>query len=405
MMKSALLELGSFLILSLITAVLPVRTVAAEGQLGPILTLGVQEPDEMRVAPLPSSKLIDLTAPERMLGEALQNSDQSKPATLLPALNRILAQYPDFSDGYIMRAFALCDSGNDRAAIAADLDRALNSIATSRNGKDSLVSLLSTRAKLEYVNRDYAAAMNDLERAIRSDLEKAAEFTNSGAVKPEKTASMCVWVEPDMDGLVQRFPTDYRSYLFRGLYFSKFAPLDDDSLKPAIENLNRAAELSPRSALPQLFKATLLANQFVFLKRLNQLKWSDEARDSLNNELVREFNKALALDPDLLLALKHRALALFNLKRFEQAILDYNKVISLDPKDYADLNDRGLAKMYLGNTYDAISDITAAIAIRKREPAAYSLYEFRADAYLKTKQWDLAIRDLTTATAKRRQRP
>ena len=189
-----------------------------------------------------------------MLGEALQNSDQSKPATLLPALNRILAQYPDFSDGYIMRAFALCDSGNDRAAIAADLDRALKSIATSRNGKDYLVSLLSTRAKIEYVNRDYAAAMNDLERAIRSDLEKAAEFTNSGAVKPEKTASMCVWVEPDMDGLVQRFPTDFRSYLFRGLYFSKFAPLDDDSLKPAIENLNRAVKLSPQVRIASAFQ-------------------------------------------------------------------------------------------------------------------------------------------------------
>jgi hypothetical protein len=179
-----------------------VATIAtAEQSRQPILISGIQEPEEMRVEPFPSTKG-DLTAPERMLGEALQKSDNSKPATLLPALNTILAQYPDFSDGYIMRAFALCDPGNDRAAITADLDRALKSIASLRFGKTSKVSLLSTRAKMEYLGGNYLNAMISLEQAIRSDLGKATEFTNSGEVKPEKKASVCVWAEPDMDALV-----------------------------------------------------------------------------------------------------------------------------------------------------------------------------------------------------------
>jgi tetratricopeptide (TPR) repeat protein len=249
-MKRASRLLCPFLPVAVLINLLAAQCLAEEQRRAPILIVGVQEPEEMRVEPLPTNKL-DLTAPERMLGEALQNSDNSKPATLLPALNRILAQYPDFSDGHIMRAFALCDSGNDRSAIAADLDRALKLIATSRTGKQSIVSLLSTRAKITYANGDYVAAMNDLEKAIRTDLREATEFTNSGAVKPEKTAPVCVWTEPNVDEFVRRFPTDYRSHMFRGLYFSKFAPLDDDSLKPAIESLNSAAQLNPKSALPQ----------------------------------------------------------------------------------------------------------------------------------------------------------
>src|ERR1700694_2769514 len=110
-------------ILAALTGFLSVQSTAA-GEQGraPFLIAGVQERKEMRVEPFPTNKL-DLAAPERMLGEALQNSDKGKPASLLPALNRILEQYPDFSDGYIMRAFSLCDSGNDRAALTADLDR------------------------------------------------------------------------------------------------------------------------------------------------------------------------------------------------------------------------------------------------------------------------------------------
>ena len=73
------------------------------------------------------------------------------------------------------------------------------------------------------------------------------------------------------------------------------------------------------------------------------------------------------------------------------ATADYDKVISLDPQDYAALNDRGIAKMQLGNYYGAISDISAAIAIRKRDSSASFSNETRSDAYIKTRQWDLAI--------------
>jgi hypothetical protein len=64
----------------------------------PILIPGVQEPEEMRTEPIPVEVL---APPERMLGEAAEQvGSNGNPAALLPALDRILAKYPDYSDGY-----------------------------------------------------------------------------------------------------------------------------------------------------------------------------------------------------------------------------------------------------------------------------------------------------------------
>jgi tetratricopeptide (TPR) repeat protein len=53
--------------------------------------------------------------------------------------------------------------------------------------------------------------------------------------------------------------------------------------------------------------------------------------------------------------------------------------------------------MQLGRDHDAISDFSSAIKIQPRELNEHYSYENRADAYVKTRQWDLALRDLTTA--------
>jgi len=398
MERRFLVQLKSFLIAGIMCAMGAV-VAAAEQARQPILIPGIQEPEEMRVEPLPINK-VELTAPERELAEATNNFSKVNLVEMLPALDRILAKYPDFADGYVFRIGALCES-NDRRRIISDLNNALRFMGNSRTGKDSVGSLLSMRAKVAYADGDYVGAMDGLDKAIGVDLAKAAEFTNSGAAKPEKTASsVCVWTEPDMDALVQRFPTDYRSHMFRGLYFSFFVSFNPEDwiVTRAMENFNKAAQLNPKSALPQLFKARLLSHFFVFNTRLNKLGWSDTGRDKLNAGVVSEYTKALALDPNLLLALKGRANANLNLKQFQQAIADYDRILSLDPQDRAAHHDRGQAKMELGRDYyGAISDFSSAIKIEPRKLQEHYSYERRADAYIKTRQWDLAIRDLSTA--------
>lgn len=368
----------------------PAQKSVAETHLAPILIPGVAEPEEMRVEPFPR---LAPTEPERMLGDAMkETSGNSDPNALLPALNRILAKYPDYGDGYAMRLGSLC-TGKDRAAILSDINNALKYNSTSEVATDSKASMLSMKAKLEHDNGDDTAALHDLDLAMHANLADAARFTNSGAIAPEKTASVCTWTETDMDQLKQRFPNDYRAYLFAGLYYGFFSTWNDPSLQSAMNNFNKAAELQPSSALPHFYKAHV-AQQATFLKSMN---WSDAQRAELNKHLLDELTKALALDPNLLPAVSDRAEVYFSLKQYWQAIPDYDKAIALDPKDAGAYNDRGLANMELGKTYDAISDFGDAIRLKPRELQKSDSYENRADAYIKTEQWASAIRDLTTA--------
>ena len=363
---------------------------AAETHRDPILIPGVTEPEEMRVEPFP---VLVPTAPERMLGDAMKETrGNGDPNALLLALNRILTKYPDFADGYAMRLASLCN-GKDHSAILSDINNALKYNSSSESAKETQAGMLSMKAKLEHDNGDDDDALRDLDRSIHVNLADAAQFANSGATAPEKTAAACTWTETDMDQLKQHFPKDYRTYLFAGLYYGFFSTWNDASLKPAMDNLDKAAELAPNSALPHFYKAHVMQHG-LFLKSMG---WSEAQRAERNQQLLTELSKALALDPNLLPAIKDRAEAYFSLKEFQRAIPDYDKAVALDPKDYGSLNDRGLAKMNLENTYDAISDFTDAIRLRPRTLQQSDSYENRADAYLKTEQWALAIRDLTTA--------
>lgn len=362
----------------------------------PILIPGIQEPDELRVEPLAASP--KLTAPAQMLADAMKGSgDKDDPNTFLHALNRVIAKYPDYPDTYLIRLGELC-KGNDRAAAMSDINSALRFRSTSLVGNDSelLLSLLSMRAKVEHESGDDSAAMDDLEKAIHADLAHATKITNSGGIAPEQTASICTWTQPDMDSLVQHFPIDYRSYLFRGLYFDFFTTFNDNEAlrKAALDEFHKATEANGGSALPHYFAARALSN-WAFIK---QIGTSDEQRKALYRAPLDELNKALALDPDLMPALKERAGIYSDIKEFKKAVSDYDKIIASDPNDDGAYNDRGLAKMELGETYGAINDLTKVIG---KHPFGADGYENRAAAYMETRQWDLAIRDLTAAISLR----
>ena len=57
----------------------------------------------------------------------------------------------------------------------------------------------------------------------------------------------------------------------------------------------------------------------------------------------------------------------------------------------------GQAQMLALSPYEAISHFTDAIKLEGRQLFKSKAYEGRADAYMQTREWDLAIKDLTTA--------
>jgi tetratricopeptide (TPR) repeat protein len=380
-----------------LTATPRIRVLADEQSRAPILIPNVQEPDEMRVAPLPMRNAASTPA-DRMFEEAIQ-ANKSDAHAILPAINRIIALYPEYAAAYVMRLRALCE-GSDKDAILFDISNALKLSASTENLLETLNqsagSLYGMRAKIEYLKGDYSGAISDLEKAVHADLTRPTDFVNTGGVEPEQTASLCTWTEPAIDALVQRFPEDYRSHLFRGLYFAFFVSSDVKWLKPAMEELNKAGELNPKSALPPFFVAQLLRDPIIFLQQANELGRDEEVREKVERKVLGYYNQALSSDPNLIPALKGRALIYLDLKQYMKAIDDYDKIVSADPEDWIAYHDRGQAKMSFA-PYEAISDFTAAIKIEGRKLLKSSDYEARADAYMQTHQWDLAIEDLTTA--------
>jgi tetratricopeptide (TPR) repeat protein len=379
-----------------LTATLSIRAVADEQSHPPILIPNVPEPDEMRIAPLPMRHMV-LTPADRMLEEAIK-ANKSDAHAMLPAINRIIASYPEYSPAYVMRLRALCE-GSDKDAILSDISNGLKFSASPATFPETLKrptgSLYGMRAKIEYLEGDYSGAISDLEKAVHADLTAPTAFVNTGGIEPEQTASLCTWTEPAVDALVRQFPEDYRSHLFRGLFFAFFASFDVKWLKPALDELNKAGELDPKSALPSFFAAQMLRDPTVFLQQADELGW-DEAREKVDPKVLGYYDQALSVDPNLIPALKGRAAIHLDLKQHWKAIDDYDKIISADPEDWIAYHDRGLVKMSFA-PYEAISDFTAAIKIEGRELLKSSDYEARADAYMQTRQWDLAIEDLTTA--------
>jgi tetratricopeptide (TPR) repeat protein len=152
-----------------------------------------------------------------------------------------------------------------------------------------------------------------------------------------------------------RFPSDYRPYVLRGLYFRFFTNFTDDETlrKRALDEFRKAAEEKPDSALPHYFAASAIL-KWSFFKQANM---SDQQRQAFYRAPLDELDKALMLNTKLLPALRDRASIYLHLNQFRNAIQDYNRYLEVDPDDAGALDGRGHAELELGKTREAIDEL------------------------------------------------
>jgi tetratricopeptide (TPR) repeat protein len=115
-------------------------------------------------------------------------------------------------------------------------------------------------------------------------------------------------------------------------------------------------------------------------------------RDSL---AVKDYNKALSLNPDYTDAYYNRGIIYEKNKKYDEALDDYNKAIKGNPAYIADVyNNRG--NIYLAKeSYDkAVDDYSKAISI---DTASINAYRNRAEAYIKQDLLDKALVDYSKA--------
>jgi lipoprotein NlpI len=85
---------------------------------------------------------------------------------------------------------------------------------------------------------------------------------------------------------------------------------------------------------------------------------------------IRDFDRALALDPGLVAAWRQRALAYRGKGDYERALADLEQAILLAPSDPRFYTDRGVTYELLGDYSSAIRDFTRAIAFRPNHAPA-----------------------------------
>jgi tetratricopeptide (TPR) repeat protein len=356
-----------------------------------------------------------LSPETKKLGEAVLSAlqlagdgkDQAKLQQATTAISRLIEQHPDYGDAYILRAtYSLMYSRPNLRQIRDDADAALKYHASLKyaSAYSSDASIYALRAKADVFGADYRQAIIDLESAVEVNPRNPNEVFNTGGVKPEEDANPTALQKKDFDTLVARYPQDYRTYMFRGLFYGSFTTYGEQYYAPTFADLNRALEVNPKSALVHYFLGTT-TQKMTFWSQAAARDISDMTgakggyKERVHQKALQQFEAAVTLDPTFAPSYSEAADELLSLKRYSDALPYYDRVIQLQPDNSGAYNDRGLAKSNLGSFYDAISDYSRAIDLKKSHNGTFlgDTYENRAVAYSKTGNYDSAIEDYTRA--------
>lgn len=350
-------------------------------------------PDEKELAE-------EMTPIINLIGD-IKNIENNKEA--VKKLSSIIERHSEYSDAYFLRALTSILAGDKNyPQVLSDIDTAIGRRSDHKylSMYDSTAPMYSLRAKVDLLAGNYSRAMNDLEAAIKVDRSNEADVFNTGGVKPEENGNPTALQKTDLESLVGRYPRDYRSFLFRGLFYASFTTYDEQYYAPALGDLEQALKLSPTSSMVNYFLGTLYEKETFWTKRAAaDISDSGGYRDKTNAVALHYFDMAVKLDPKFVEAQAEVAETLFSLKRYREAIPIYDKVIALDPGRFGAYNDRGLAKTNTNDYYGAISDFSRSIELKKtkNDSSLGDTYENRADACVKVGDFEDAIQDYSRA--------
>ena len=109
---------------------------------------------------------------------------------------------------------------------------------------------------------------------------------------------------------------------------------------------------------------------------------------------IRDYDKAIELDPNYAAAYNNRGNSYATLMQYERSIQNYDKAIELNPNDAAAYNNRGNSYHNLKQYERAIQDYHKAIEL---DPNDANAYYNRGNSYSNLKQYELAIQDYDKA--------
>ncbi|MBR0103583.1 MAG: tetratricopeptide repeat protein [Selenomonadaceae bacterium] len=307
------------------------------------------------------------------------------------------------------KAVADCDKGIKAAKVAGDkfwvsqLTRQKEEIIDMRDrlSKYKNIDLKDIDSLLkrgdEYLNTsffkyNYLRAVEDYTRALKLDpknqlaLEKRSWVYN---LMDEYNLALA-----DINKLIELNPKYEGVWNRRGIIYEKLGDYDK-----ALADINKELENDPDSYILERNRQRVLEkinpNREIndveeLLKRAKYLKNNKEY-----DRALKDYNKALELEPDNQDALFSRASYYKNLKEDDKALTDLNKLLELNSNyNSTAYFDRGLIYYRLKNYQMAIQDYTKAIELNAKSD---STYNNRGVAYENLGQYDKALADYDKA--------
>jgi len=342
--------------------------------------------------------------------EALPESKKGEPKTPLEAepivkmASTLIDEAPDLSFGYYLRAYfrLISSKGKDTTLIINDIDSTIRTrSADSILGNTAQLSdLYSLRAKAMFIAGKYPEAIDDLEKAVlQAEIEGTRVLYANGDHPRDPSDDKIRWDMSEFNIFIQNFKNDYRSYLFRGIYYSNYYNRSDAFIDSALKDLVKSTVLSPTNATPHLFigKAYLNRGYSVLGSKLSENQRMEKYR-KFKQLAINSFSKAISLRPEFSSAYVERAECYDSLKQYNLSIKDYTRAIELNKEN--NKNHLKLADAYISidNYYMAIDSLDEYIK-RERDNkwTISSAYKKRGDCQLNQARAKLAIMDYTKA--------
>jgi len=260
------------------------------------------------------------------------------------------------------------------AGAIADFDRAIE-----LNPDDA--DAYNYRGGVKFIQGDYHGAIADFDKAIKLDPDNTKAYTFRGGAKGDlgdHDGSIA-----DFDRAIELTPDDAEAYYNRGNAKSE---LGDH--KGAITDFDRAIELTPDYANAYYNRGNAkrdlvdLRGAIADYSRAIELNPEDaEAyyyRGNAKSELgdhkgaIADYGWAIEFGPDFAGAYSNRGIAKSNLGDHDSAKADFDRAIELDPSYAEAYNNRGVAKSKLGDHEGAIEDYARAIELKPNNAGTYN---------------------------------
>ncbi len=249
---------------------------------------------------------------------------------------------------------------------------------------------------MELRSGNYEEAIAHFEQTIAIDPQNAEAYYYRGVANTALGNYEEVIV--DLDQAIAIDPQNAKAYYYHGVATTHLGSNDEE----AIAYFDQAIAIHPEYAVAYSYRGRAKQRlgyddadvDLYFARALTW--WSLRNTPSYGRNVIINFSRAIAIDPQNAKAYYYRGMANATLGNDEEAIVDLDQSIAIDPENALAYLYRGIAKADLGNDDEAIIDLDQSIAIDSENILAY-LHRGRIRARLNNYEYEEATADINQA--------